>query len=428
MSGRTARAAAAEALRRVIDDGAYSSVVIPAILGRSGLDERDRRFAAELAYGGLRRRPFLDSVISERSTRPMRRMSPTVRSALRLGAHQLLDMNVAVHAAVGETVELVSPRERGFVNAILRRIAAERPAPPEGDDDDAIATRSGMAPWAVHELRRLLGEDVGAAAEALGAPAPLCLRTNVCRVSPQELSEALRSEGHRPARSGLDPDCLLLERGDPRALPGYEHGWFAVQDQASAFVARALGCLPGDRVLDACAGPGGKATALACAVAPDGAVVAADLHPRRAGLVRANARRLGLGVAVLAQDALRPALRGPFDRILIDAPCSGLGSARRRPELLWRPRREDLSTLARRQVAIVASAAELLRPAGRLVYAVCTFPRAETDAAVDAILRRRPDLRPAPVEAPEGPAERVRLWPHVHGSDGMFLAAFERSG
>jgi 16S rRNA (cytosine967-C5)-methyltransferase len=144
--------------------------------------------------------------------------------------------------------------------------------------------------------------------------------------------------------------------------------------------------------------------------------------------VRASASRLGVPVRILAQDAARPALRGPFDRILVDAPCSGLGSARRRPELLWRPRREDLSPLARRQVGIVTSIAELLRPGGRLVYAVCTFPRAETDAAVDAILRHRPDLRPAPIDGPDGPAERVRLWPNTQGSDGMFVAAFERFG
>jgi 16S rRNA (cytosine967-C5)-methyltransferase len=134
-----------------------------------------------------------------------------------------------------------------------------------------------------------------------------------------------------------------------------------------------------------------------------------------------------VSLQVLAQDARDPAVRGPFDRILVDAPCSGIGSARRRPELLWRPRREELSGLARRQVAIVRSAAELLRPGGRLVYAVCTFPRAETDAAADAIVRHVPALRAAPTEGPDGPAERVRLWPHRHGSDGMFVAAFERS-
>src|SRR5207247_1297180 len=157
-------------------------------------------------------------------------------------------------------------------------------------------------------------------------------------------------------------------------------GWFAVQDPASAFVVRALDPRPGDRVLDACAGPGGKATHAACLVGGGGLLVAGDASPARAGLVARLAERLGVPARVVAQDARRPAVRGPFDRILVDAPCSGLGAARRRPELLWRPARGDLSRLARLQVAIVAGAAAALAPGGRLVYSVCTFPRAETDA------------------------------------------------
>ncbi|HXF37274.1 MAG TPA: hypothetical protein VNO17_08855, partial [Actinomycetota bacterium] len=131
-------------------------------------------------------------------------------------------------------------------------------------------------------------------------------------------------------------------------------------------------------------------------------------------------------VLLLAQDAARPALREGFDRVLVDAPCSGIGAARRRPELLWRPRREDLSSLARRQVRIAAGAASLLRPGGRLVYSVCTFPRAETDAACDALLRHRPELEPVPIAGPDGERVRVRLWPHRHGTDAMFVAAFRR--
>jgi 16S rRNA (cytosine967-C5)-methyltransferase len=350
-----------------------------------------------------------------------------VRAALRVGAYQLLFTSVAEHAAVGETVGIVTPRERGFVNAILRRVATERPAPPTGSSDDAVSMRSGLATWAVRELRRIVGDDAAAAAEAFGRPAPLCLRTNTCLVSRDVMAEAMTREGRASTRSELDPTCLLVERGDPAELPGYPQGWFAVQDHASAFVARALGAEPGDRVLDACAGPGGKTSYLSCRVGDGGAVVAADLHPARAGLVRANAGRLGFAPLVLAQDAEHPAVRGPFDRILVDAPCSGIGSARRRPELLWRPRREDLSGLARRQVAIAASVTDLLRPGGTLVYAVCTFPRAETDAACDALRRHRPDLLPSAIDGPEGPGDRVRLWPSRHGSDGMFVAAFRRS-
>jgi 16S rRNA (cytosine967-C5)-methyltransferase len=179
-------------------------------------------------------------------------------------------------------------------------------------------------------------------------------------------------------------------------------------------------------VLDACAAPGGKAGHAACRVGPEGRVVAADVRPARAGLVRGALDRLRLPGLVVVQDARHPAVRGPFDRVLVDAPCSGIGSARRRPELLWRFRREELSALARLQVAIVSSVAELLRPGGRLVYSVCTFPRAETDAACDAILRHRPDLEPVELAGPDGAAPRIRLWPHRHGCDAMFVAGFRR--
>jgi 16S rRNA (cytosine967-C5)-methyltransferase len=178
-------------------------------------------------------------------------------------------------------------------------------------------------------------------------------------------------------------------------------------------------------VLDACAAPGGKAAFLACRAGERGLVVAADAHPARTSLIPSVLARLGVRAAVLVQDATRPALSGPFDRVLVDAPCSGIGSARRRPELLWRAGREELSQLARLQVSIAIAVADLLAPGGRLVYSVCTFPRAETDAACDAIVRRRPSLRPIETDGPDGPARRHRLWPHRHGTDGMFVAAFE---
>jgi 16S rRNA (cytosine967-C5)-methyltransferase len=161
-------------------------------------------------------------------------------------------------------------------------------------------------------------------------------------------------------------------------------------------------------------------------VGPEGLTLAADVSLKRAGLVAKLAKRLGAPMHLVVQDARSPALRGPFDRVLVDAPCSGIGAARRRPELLWRPRKDNLSSLARLQVAIVAGVADLLEPGGRLVYSVCTFPRAETDAACDAIARHRPDLEPEEIAGPDGPSTRVRLWPHRHSTDAMFVAAFRR--
>jgi 16S rRNA (cytosine967-C5)-methyltransferase len=252
---------------------------------------------------------------------------------------------------------------------------------------------------------------------------------NTCRSTVEEVLEAFRASGAEPRVGSVHPECVLVDGGDPTSLPGWSEGWIAVQDQASAFVVDTLAPVVGDRVLDVCAAPGGKVAFIACRVGAGGRAVAADLRPERIALVASLLRRLGLRADLLAQDGTRPAVRGPFDRVLVDAPCTGIGSARRRPELLWRGRRDELSRLARLQVAIAAAGAELLRPGGRLVYSVCTFPRAETDAACDAILRHRPDLVPIATSGPAGaaPALRHRLWPHRDGSDGMFVAAFERT-
>ena len=424
---QTARSVALEAIRRVTDEGAYSTIVIPGALRRSRLDERDRAFATGLAFGTIRHLLAIDWALDRVASRPVARMSPSARTVVRLGAYQVLFTDVAPHAAVGETVGLAGDRERGFVNAVLRRLAAEPRAWPEGERDADVAIRTGLAPWAVNELRKLLpAHEVEPAAGAFASPAWLCLRANPAVVEPGLLERALRDAGLDPRPASLDAACILLDGGDPARLPGYEEGWFAVQDQASAFVVRALDPRPGDRILDACAAPGGKTTYAAALVGDEGLVVGADLHAGRVGLIGRSAQRLGVHPLVLAQDATAPALRGPFDRILVDAPCTGLGSSRRRPELLWRDRKRDLSTLARTQVEIVSSVADLLAPGGRLVYSVCTFPRAETDAAADAIVRHRPDLAPTVTDGPDGAAERVRLWPHRHGSDGMFIAAFVR--
>ena len=425
----TARSVAVETVRRVTDEGAYSSRLLPALLERSRLDLRDRALATELALGTLRHVPGLDRAIGLRATRPVARMSPGARAALRLGAYQLLFMRIPSHAAVSASVDLATPRERGFVNAILRRLADDPPEPPSGDADEDVSARTGLVPWAVRELRLLLGdEEAEVAAEAFGERGLLCLRANNCRTSVDALAHGLRASGRACHPARLHPDCLLLDGGDPARLRGFAQGWFAVQDQASAFVVAALDPQPGETVFDACAAPGGKTAHLACLVGETGSVVAGDVRPERVALVRETVDRLGVGgrVRVLSQDARHPAIDALVDRVLVDAPCSGIGSARRRPELLWRPRRVELSPLARLQVEIAAAASDRLRPGGRLVYSVCTFPRAETDAACDALIRHRPELEPLSIDGPDGPSPRIRLWPHRHGSDGMFVAAFEK--
>lgn len=211
----------------------------------------------------------------------------------------------------------------------------------------------------------------------------------------------------------------------PAGLPGFREGWFAVQDQASAFVVHALDPGPGERVLDACAAPGGKACHIACRVGESGIAVAGDISAARARLIGETARRLGLRVRVLAQDGRRPAVREAFDKVLVDAPCSGIGRPAAAGASLapstGGPIRPGPATS--RHNGRVCRRAEARR-APRLLG--CTFPRAETDAACDAILRKRPDLEPLTIDGPDGPEARIRLWPHRHGADAMFVAAFRK--
>ena len=414
-------------IRRVKEHGAYSNLALAAELGRSGLSKQDRDLASELVRGTLRRAVTLDWQLAQVLDRPLSRVEPGALAVLELGAYQLLYTRIPPHAAVGETVSLAPERARGFTNAVLRRLSRRTPVLPTDPDDESIAARTGLAAWGVRELRRLLpADEVEAAAAGVAARAPLSLRANRCRTTPGELERSLREAGHEPRPGGLHPDILLLDSGDPARMPGFGEGAFAIQDQASALVVAALDPQPGERILDACAGPGGKAADIACR-ASDGLVVAADVTEARARLVTETATRLGAAARVLVQDARRPALAEGFDRVLVDAPCSGLGSARRRPELLWRQERDGLSRLARLQVSIVSGVAPLIKAGGILVYSVCTFPRAETDAACDAFLRKHPEFEPDPFDGPDGPGARMRLWPHRHGTDAMFVARFRKT-
>ncbi len=426
MSSSSARALALDVVARVIDGGAYSNRLLPVALDRSALDARDRAFAMALAFGTLRRRLALDAAVTKAAGRPIERITTPARHALRLGAYQLIDMQIPAHAAVSATVDLVGGRERGFVNAVLRAIASDPPGPAPGSSAEALALRTGLAPWAVTELERLVGDDTEVAATALASQASLCLRVigGVDRV-PAVLEE-IAAAGLEATVGSVDPACVLVPGGDPRTLAAFREGRVTVQDQASVFVGRLVDAGAGDRIADVCAAPGGKALHLAELVGPRGRVVAADRSPGRVGLIRTSAARLGRKPWLVVHDATAPPFRGGFDAVLVDAPCSGIGSARRRPELLWRVEQRAVSPLAARQLAIVTAAADLVRPGGRLVYAVCTYTRAETDAVCDALVRTRADLEPMPTLGPDGMTERHRLWPHRHGTDGMFVAAFGR--
>jgi 16S rRNA (cytosine967-C5)-methyltransferase len=361
-----ARAVALDLLRRIDDEGAYANIALPAVLARSGLDQRDRAFATELVYGTTRMRRACDYLADRFVTREL---DPIVRNVLRLGAYQLHHLGVAPHAAVSATVDLAPARARGFVNAVLRRVAT---APVEWPDD---ATRLSQPDWIVARLTADLGPELAVAAmEAMNAAAAVSTRDD-----------------------------------------GY------IQDLGSQWVAELVDAKAGERIADVCAAPGGKATAIASTGAW---VVAADRNPGRVGIIRENAERLGTPVALLAADAACPPFPpASFDRVLVDAPCSGLGALRRRPDARWRIDEASVPRLAELQRSLVDAAVEVLRPGGTLVYSVCTLTAAETLGIDEHLASVHPDLEPLPA-----PGEPWQPWgrgaillPQAAGTDGMAI-------
>lgn len=369
MTGRrpSARRVAYDVLLRIDWRGAYANLVLPAALGRSGLGDADRRFVTELVNGTTRMRRACDALVDRFVTTPP---DDATRTLLRLGAYQLAFARVPAHAAVSETVGLAPKRTRGFVNAVLRRVAD---APHVFASD---AARLSYPDWIVDRLVAELG--AGEATAAL---------------------EAMNVAPHATVRSD-----------------GY------VQDVSSQWVAAAVGATPGEVVLDACAAPGGKATAIAAAGAT---LIAADVRPGRAGIVATNAARLGLDVPVIAADARRPPFRpDAFDAVLVDAPCSGLGALRRRADARWRIEPGDIAELAALQRDIVHALAPLVRPGGRLVYSVCTLTAEESIDHPTPEGFEVDDVPPEGEWRPYGAGWRVL--PHEADADGMVLLRYRR--
>ena len=434
----TARALAVEALVRV-EAGAFSNLVLPGLLATSGLAPRDRALATDLVYGTLRHQGQADHLLSLVADRPLVALDPPVRAALRLGVHQLLG-GVPPHAAVGETVGALASgpgaRARPYVNAVLRRVAHLGPAWPwpEGDSPAALAVRTSHPEWLVERLQRDLGPaEARATLEAANAPPAVTLRPNPLRTTGAALAAELEAAGVEVAAGTLVPGALLVRgTGDLARLAAVAEGRATPQDQASQAVAAAVGARPGEDVLDLAAAPGGKATALAEAMDDTGRVLAADLRAGRARRVQEASARLGLTsvYTVVADGRALPARPGGFHRVLLDAPCSGLGVLRRRPESRWRLQPDDVDRAATLQRQLFAAAALALRPGGLLAYSVCTLTRSETTAIDEWAAAEFPHLvAEEPPGLPWRPAGRgALLLPYAAGTDGMYLLLLRRSG
>jgi 16S rRNA (cytosine967-C5)-methyltransferase len=357
-----------------IDAGGRANVVVPELLGTARLDARDRGLVTELVYGTCRMRRACDWLVARHTHG---RIDPEVRSALRMGAYQLVWTRIPAHAAVAATVEEVRGPGRSVVNAVLRRVATNLEAGPVRWPDPP--TELSYPDWIVDRLGRELGSDSA-----------------------------------RAALTTMNLAGEVTTRAD-----GY------IQDRASQMVAAHVGVEAGERVLDLCAAPGGKATAMAAAGAGDALVVAADLSPVRSALVAANAARIGAsGVSVVVADGTAPPWRpASFDRVLVDAPCSGLGVLRRRPDARWRVQPADVGRLAALQRQLLGPARGLVRPGGVLVYSVCTLTGEETRSIDGWLAREHGDLVPLPPPAaPWVPAGRGGLLlPQAAGTDGMYV-------
>ncbi|TFB18047.1 rRNA small subunit methyltransferase B [Microbacterium sp. 3H14] len=447
-----ARRVAYDVLRAVSETDAYANLVLPTAIADAGLTPQDAALATELTYGTLRRLGTYDAIIASAADRPTDGIDPAVLDALRLAVHQLLATRVASHAAVNESVNLVATTSgRGassFANAVLRRITRDsgevwqaRIEEQARSDDERLALRTAHPVWVIRALRRAL------AAEGRGDELEALLESD--NISPEVTLVALPGLAE-PAEPRLPyaPTAFASPGGDPRRSVEASGGTVRVQDEGSQLVALALaGAAPiasGERWLDLCAGPGGK-TALLAAIAleHDATLEANEVVPVRARLVRKALRAVPADIVVHEQDgrALAASRPGEFDRILVDAPCTGLGALRRRPEARWRKSPADVAELVPLQVELLSAAVDALAPGGVVAYATCSPHLAETTGVVQEVLRARTDIveldaRAAIADVSMSPIDlavegrsgsgSAQLWPHRHGTDAMFLALLQR--
>lgn len=439
---------ALEVIRAVSRDDAYANLLLPTRIRRAALSPAEAAFATELTYGTLRRLGLYDAVIASAAGRTVDRIDADALDVLRLGTHQLLGMSTAAHAAVAETVELTraigARRATGFVNAVLRRVSERTEqqwvnllGEHIADPDRCRALATAHPEWVVRALRAALeregrGEELDGLLAADNDPPRVSL---VALPGLAEIPERLL-----PQRTAHSPFGYRSPSGDPAADPAVAEGRVRVQDEGSQLAALALSRArpvdTGERWLDLCAGPGGKAALLAAEAAGGGAtLVANEVVPARAELVRRAIAPLGTGIEVRIGDgrSIGETDAAGFDRILLDAPCTGLGALRRRPEARWRKTEADVPELAALQAQLLSAAVAALRPGGILAYVTCSPHPDETTAVVDRVLAeqggrlRRVDTAAVLAGVVRTPLDlgdlggAVQLWPHRHGTDAMFI-------
>ncbi|MFD1426634.1 16S rRNA (cytosine(967)-C(5))-methyltransferase RsmB [Kroppenstedtia sanguinis] len=445
-----ARDVALDVLIAVEEKGAYSNLLLNERLNRSTLSPRDRGLATELVYGTLQRKNTLDGILNQLVRKGVDSLDPWVRHLLRLGIYQLRFLDrVPPRAAVHETVEIAKARGHrgipGLVNGVLRSYLRrqgewELPDSPENVTDLAWVT--SHPEWLVRRLVEVYGlKTAESVLKANNCPPRLSVRVNPLQGDREKVARLLQEEDPRLQIevSPLSKQGLTLTGGNPASGRLFREGWFAVQDESSMLVGELLAPQPGERVLDGCAAPGGKTGHLAERMENRGTLLACDVHPHKVKLIKNQVHRLGLSIVEVRQADLRelPEIEEvQFDRVLLDAPCSGWGVIRRKPDIKWSKNLQEVDSLRQLQAQLLEAAAQLVAPGGTLVYSTCTLEPQENWEQVTAFLRKHPhfqgdstlvDMLPAPVREKALIGDGwVQILPHHFGSDGFFIARMIR--
>lgn len=445
-SKTSARQLAFEGLQSV-HKGAYADVALHRLLGKSGLSDRDRAFATELVYGSVRRQRTLDALIDQLGKKKASQQPGEIRTILHLGLYQLRYLDtVPSSAAVNTSVDLAKSngfgRLAGVVNGILRQYLRlqEKGADPLQLPSDPVTTLGllhSLPDWIVNLwYQQLTPEDAESLCRWFNQSPHIDLRVNRCQSSLDQVEAAFEAAGVATKRLPPLPDALRLVNpaGNVMALPGYAEGWWSVQDASAQLVAYLVAPQPGDFIVDACAAPGGKATHLAELMSDTGTVWACDRTTSRLKKIKANSTRLQLNSLKTYTGDSRdlPKFHGQADRVLVDAPCSGLGTLHRHADARWRQTPESVKELADLQLALLTEATRWLKPQGTLVYATCTLNSQENEGVVQTFLNNNAgwQIQKPPAESPVAPwaTEQgwVQVWPHWHDMDGFFMVALTR--
>ncbi len=441
-AANTARSLALLVLQDVFGAGAYANIALSKRLNELILSPLDRRFATEMVYGTIKAQGTLDWMIGHYLKRPLTQTDPLVVNILRLGMYQLHFLDkIPASAAVNESVNLAKtlahPGSSGFINAVLRSAIREpdRIRYPNLAKDPArhIALRECHPEWMVqHWLNKIGREETQALCRFNNSQPPLSLRTNSLRLSRTELVDKMLAAGVELDVSRLVPEGILCHRSADEPLQFIRQGLCQAQDESSMLVAHVVSPQPDEFVIDACAAPGGKSTHMATLMQDRGRILSVDIHAHKIGLIEDNKKRLGLNIIEPRQmDAtqLHTVFADQADRVLVDAPCSGLGVLRRRPDARWR-KEEALSTLPILQKTILSSAAQCVKPGGVLVYSTCTLEEAENEKIVEEFLAQNPQFKLDATGSyfPEPrPEKMITLWPQRDGTDGFFIARMSRN-